>query len=219
MTTVAYATTVVSQVVDELNWDSRIDAARIHVSNVGGVIRLTGKVHNFAEKNAAQEAAHRVRGVVDVANDIEVVPIGTRTDADIAHAVRHALEWDVYLPHEQIQSTVSDAWVTLDGTVPYYFQVEDAAGAIRRLAGVRGVTNKIRVDPDALVPVAVHEAIRTALQRQAGREAERIDVEVVGGELTLSGRVRSWAEKCAIVGAAGHVPGILAVNDRVRIDP
>jgi len=105
---------------------------------------------------------------------------------------------------------------TLEGSVPYYYQVEDAAGAVRRLAGVRGVTNNICVDADTAVPVAAREAVRAALQRQAGREADRINVEVEGGELTLFGTVRSWAEKRAVVGAAGHVPGILAVNDRIN---
>jgi osmotically-inducible protein OsmY len=36
-----------------------------------GVVTLTGTVSSSAKRHAAQEAAHRVAGVLDVANDIE----------------------------------------------------------------------------------------------------------------------------------------------------
>jgi osmotically-inducible protein OsmY len=59
-----------------------------------------------------------VIGVLDLANDIKIkVPGGlTRTDTEMAQAVRHTLQWDVFVPDEKITSTVSDGWVTLDGT-------------------------------------------------------------------------------------------------------
>ena len=56
----------------ELKWDSRIDWATINVEVNAAVATLTGAVSSYAQKIAAQEAAHRVAGVLDVANDIEV---------------------------------------------------------------------------------------------------------------------------------------------------
>jgi len=219
MTATLASAAKVSRVVGELNWDPRMDATQIHVSDEDGVIRLAGKVHTYAEKVAAQEAAHRVLGVDDVANDIEVLPMGTTPDADIAHAVRHALEWDALVPHGQIQSTVSGGWVTLEGSVPYYYQREDAYDAVSRLVGVRGVTNRISIDPEAGTPIAAHDAIYQALQRQAGREADRIAVSFDGGMLVVSGEARSWAEKRAIIGAATGVPGVRMVQDQIRVVP
>ena len=63
----------------------------------------------------AQEAALRVSGVHDVANDIKVkVPDRlARTDTDLAQAVRTGLEWRSFIPSDRIQTSVSDGVVTL----------------------------------------------------------------------------------------------------------
>ena len=102
------------QVLCELKWDSRIGWAQIGVEVGDGVVTLSGEVSSYAKKSAAQQATHRVAGVLDVANEIEVRPTGafSRTDADIARAVRQTLEWDALVPDERIRSTVSDGWVT-----------------------------------------------------------------------------------------------------------
>src|SRR5688572_1065224 len=103
----------------ELEWDARIDHAAIGVAVHNGIITLTGNTGSWAIRKAAQVAAHRVDGVLDVANDIRVrvAGAGVRDDADIAEAVRLALEWNVFVPHESIRSTVSDGQVTLEGQV------------------------------------------------------------------------------------------------------
>jgi osmotically-inducible protein OsmY len=68
-------------------------------------------------------------------------------------------------------------------------------------------------------PKVLRGAIEQALERRAEREAERIRVEVSDGTVTLSGTVRSWLEKNAILGSAGHAPGVAQINDHLRIDP
>src|SRR2546423_8426992 len=82
-------------VLEELKWDARVQPNEIGVSVKDGVVTLTGWVDSYTKKWAAEEAAHRVRGVVAVANDIEVrLPSSAqRTDADIAAAVTRALDW------------------------------------------------------------------------------------------------------------------------------
>ncbi len=209
------------KVIDELRWDSRVDEAEIGVSVSEGIVMLTGTVSGYAKKLAAQEAAHRVLGVQDVVNDIKVVVPGgmARTDADIAHAVRTALEWDVLVPDKQIQSTVSDGWVTLEGKVDYLSEVEDAERAVRHLSGVRGVYNKILVTTPLAEPDRIAEVIEEALERRAEREAERIKVEMRDGAVTVSGRVHSWEEKRAVLGAVSHARGVRSVHDRLVIDP
>jgi osmotically-inducible protein OsmY len=172
---------------------------------------------------AAQEAAHRVTGVLDVANDIKVKLPGdlVRTDTEIAQAVRRALEWDALVPHERIQSTVSNGWVTLQGTVDTWTQREDAERAVQNLVGVRGVSATMTVlFAKPVLPERVREAIEQALERRAEREAKRIRVEVTPtGTVTLAGAVRSWAEKRATLAAARFAPGVQSVEDHLKIDP
>ena len=127
------------RILRELKWDSRIEWASIKVEVNNSVATLTGVVSSYARKIVAQEAAHRVSGVLDVANDIEVKPVDhfERTDTEIASAVRNALEWDALVPNELVQSSVTDGWVTLEGDVDYWREREDAESAILRLAGDR----------------------------------------------------------------------------------
>src|ERR1700675_4817166 len=142
-------TQVHHDVLEELKWDSRVDETEVGVQVDGGVVALTGTVTSWAKRMAAQEAARRVIGVLDVANDINVkVPGGlARTDTEIAQAVRRTLEWDVFVPEQKITSTVTDGWVTLEGTVERRSQREDAERAVRNLTGVQIVVNKIAVTP------------------------------------------------------------------------
>ena len=209
-------------VLDELKWDGRVLATDVGVEVNTGVVTLTGTVDSFAKRVAAQEAAHRVSGVLDVANDIEVrIPSSSaRTDTEIAQAVRQALEWDVFVPHEQIQTTVSNGFVTLTGTIGLRSQRNEAYRAVSKLSGVRGVINKIEVLPVERPAFGkVQETIEQALARLAEREAKRIVITVKDGEVTLSGRVRSRRERQAVVESAGHAPGVRVIRDHLIIDP
>ena len=208
-------------VLQELAWDTRVKETEVGVEVDCGVVTLTGTVDSYAKKLAAQEAAHHVVGVLDVVNDIHVHAFGQGegSDTELAHRVRRTLEWDVLVPDQQITSTVEDGWVTLAGQVDVWNQREEAERAIRFLVGVRGVTNLITVTPQQITPQEVHRTLQEALERRAMREATRIQVAVTGGTVTLSGRVQSWFEKRAILGAIRHAPGVEAVDDHLCIEP
>ena len=208
-------------VLEELKWDSRVDETEVGVEVDEGVVTLTGTVTSWAKRTAAEEAARRVVGVLDVANDVKVrLPGGlTRTDTEIAQAARHALEWDVFVPDDKITSTVSDGWVTLQGTVELWSQREDAGRAIRNLTGVKGVVNQISVKATRPVTQDVRKAIEQALERRAEREAKRIHVDVRDGSVTLTGSVHSWAERKSVVAAARFTPGVRDVVDHLRTEP
>lgn len=209
-----------SEVMFQLGWDSRVKQTEIGVTVHKGIVTLTGKVESYAKKLAAQQAAHRVKGVLDVANDIEVHIAGglSRTDEEIARAVRHALEWNVLVLADNIHSTVANGWVTLEGDAEYYRERVDAERIISQLPGVRGVTNEIQVSLP-VEPERIKFLIEDVLERRADREADRIRVKVADNQVTLTGAVNSWEEKKAILGAVSHTPGVAAVHDHLFIDP
>ena len=206
----------------ELEWDARIDHAAIGVAVHNGIVTLSGSTGSWATRKAAQAAAHRVDGMLDVANDIRVrvAGNGVRDDADIAAAVRLALEWNVFVPHKSIRSTVSDGQVTLEGQVESLAQRDDAEKAIEHLAGVLFVINDITVKPQLEGEMGdVRQAIHDALERRAGRESHRIRVENQDGIVTLTGACHTWADKKAVVGAARGTRGVRSVQDQLRIEP
>lgn len=209
------------RILNELKWDSRVSWASINVEVSEAVATLTGSVTSYAQKVVAQEAAHRVIGVLDVANDIEVKPPNAlnRTDTEIAHAVRSALEWDALVPDDQIQSTISAGWVTLEGQVEFWRERTDAERVVRRLNGVVGVINKLTIRKQKVDEDLLREEVEYALETRAEREANRLRIEVKDGEVDLYGRVHSWREKRAVLGSVSHAPGVTQIRDHLRIDP
>jgi osmotically-inducible protein OsmY len=211
---------ILQDVLRELQWDHRVGAGEVGVEVDNGAVTLTGTVPTYSKKIAAAGAAHHVKGVLDVANNITVVPpdSSTITDTDIALALRDTLRWDTLVPDEQIKSTVVNGWVTLEGKVGSISQRRDAEKAIEHLEGVRGVSNTIIVEKKAIDPEIVRNSIEDALERRAEREATNIGVLVNDSSVTLSGRVHSWQERKAVVDAVIEAPGIQGVIDHLRID-
>ena len=208
-------------VVRELQWDARTADQTIDVEVAEGVVTLVGTVTGWAKKAAAQEAAHRVAHVLDVANELQVVVQGSdgRTDTEIARAVRLALEWDVFVPDKRIRSSVSGGWLTLEGEVDNLIQRDECERSLRNLAGVRGITNKIEVAPSKVSASELRTAIERALERRAEREAHHVQLTVEDGRVILAGVVGSRAERDAVVGAARGTVGARAVDDRLRVEP
>ena len=207
------------QVGSELRWDTRTSNLDIQVDVSDGIVTLTGVIPSYAQKEAAQEAAHRVKGVLDVANDTIVKMPHECSDEEIAHSVRKILEWDVLVPDPQIKSTITDGWVKLEGRVNTLSQKDDAARAVKNMAGVIGITNNLEIESQIAKPEDLRKKIEEALERRATREADSLRIVVEGGEVSLSGRVHSWRERRAVLGSINHTPGVKRVIDNLRIEP
>jgi osmotically-inducible protein OsmY len=215
------------ELLEELEWEPRLDASRIEVAVAhDGVVTMTGVVNSFAAKVAAERAIKRVRGVLAVVNDLDVkLPTShARTDTQIGEAVVRALEWDVLVPHEKIHARVSDGWVRLEGEVDWNYQRTAAEEAVHRLTGVKGVTNLVTVLPqaageDVKTREDVKTAIEAALRRSAEVEAQNIEVATHHGNVVLRGRVHSWAERDAAEAAAWAAPGVATLDDRLQVEP
>ncbi len=205
-------------VAEELKWDPRVTDDEIGISVRAGVVTLTGWVPNFAQKWAAVKAVERVAGVRAIAQELTVkMPQEHATsDTDLAHQVVNTLIWDIEVPHEKIKARVENGWVTLEGEVNWQFQRNSAERAVRYLRGVKGVSNMLTIKSQ-VSGFDVAEHIKDALRRSADADAKKIQVAAAGGTVTLTGTVRSWAERVDAERAAWGTTGVTAVDDRLAI--
>lgn len=212
-------TQIRDDVLAELRWDPAINETDVGVIVKDGNVTLTGHLSSYAEKYAAERAVQRVLGVKGVAVELDVrLPSNhQRTDAEIAAAVERAIEWHTLIPTEKVHPKVEKGWVTLSGEAEWDYQRRAAEGAVRNLLGVTGVTNLITLKPRVKADV-VEGKIREALERQADREAKKIEVGVAGTCVTLRGKVHSLAERYAAQGAAWSAPGVTRVVNDILVE-
>lgn len=203
---------------EELQWDPDLNAEDIAVSVKDGVVTLAGFTRSYTDRLEAEAAAKRVAGVHAVANDIEVrLPaIDQRPDPDIGRDAVAALKSQLPISHDKVKVIVKDGWITLEGATEWQYQKTIAESAVRKIKGVKGVTNVIQLRP-AVQPTDIQRKIQEAFKRSAEFDANRISVEAKGGEVILKGTVRSWMEREEAERAAWSAPGVTHVEDRIVV--
>jgi osmotically-inducible protein OsmY len=202
----------------ELTFDPLVDATDITVKNLNGEVALNGTVPSYPQYLEAAAAAQRVAGVKHVHNHLAVdLPPGDyRDDAQLTTAANNALLWDVTVP-VGVEATARDGNLTLTGTVNFGSQRTATELAVRGLIGVRNVKDEIVINVDA-DPGDVTMLVQDALDRNALIvDDSDVLVDTIGNTVTLTGRVRTWAEHDAVIDAAWMASGVYDVTDNLVI--
>jgi osmotically-inducible protein OsmY len=207
-------------VLAEFEFDPAVEPTDVGVEVDDGVVTLTGTVEKYTERWAAERAASRVAGVRALANEIVVKPegVGMPDDTDIAMGIANAFERNLLIP-KGIEVRVSHAGVTLLGKAQWQYQRAAAEHVAHAARGVKWVSNLIEV---VQPPVSVHEietGIKQAMVRNAAVDADRVHVSVSGGHVTLTGTVRSYAERREAQDAAWRAKGVTAVTNTIAVQP
>jgi osmotically-inducible protein OsmY len=205
-------------VLADLDREPSVIAGHIGVTANAGVVTLTGHVESYAEKNAAETATRRVRGVKAVAEEIRVkLPFERiRGDDDIAAAAIERLAWDTSVPPDAITVKVEQGWITLTGQVPRYYRKQAAEQAIARLHGVCGISNQLLVKP-AVDVAGIDDKIRHALRRSWLLDDDTVTVRAEGGHVRLTGTVHSPNDRKVAWGTAWAAPGTTGVENDIAI--
>jgi osmotically-inducible protein OsmY len=204
-------------VYESLDWDPRLDAARVVVKADHGVVTLTGTVPTYDDARRAYRDAANVSGVTMLENELLVGPIGADvTDERLTIACTAALDGDRFVPKGAVRVTVRDGRVTLSGHVRHHRQRDAAEHAVRRVDGVRGVDDEIVIS-DEPIPTDVAERIHKAFQRAALLDNTSIRVTNSGPTIYLDGTVHSYLQREHAVDTAYDAPGVTTVVDRLTV--
>lgn len=130
---------------DILSWDTAVSTADISIEVEAGIVTLKGSVDAYWKKDRAEEKVQDVFGVVNVVNELSVVPTEDILDETIAEDVVNSLERNVDVNVHDIDVEVVDRKVTLSGTVPSWRAREAAYDAARFTGGVKDVHNNLSV--------------------------------------------------------------------------
>jgi osmotically-inducible protein OsmY len=206
------------QVLEELRGELGDRAAHIAVTAADGVVGLAGRVSNDSDKSRAVHAAERVEGLQAVTDKLraESSSDNARSDEDIARDALSALCWYVSVPAELATVEVTDGWITLTGAVDFPYQRIAAEGAVRNLAGVRGVTNRISLKAEDLSS-KVKASIEDAFREAAELDSAQIEVKIANARVILRGRVSSGAERQTAETAARSVSGAAEIVNELIV--
>jgi hyperosmotically inducible protein len=124
--------------------DGRVSGFATDVDTKDGVVTLSGKVDEQANKAAAEEVAKGISGVKSVNNQIQVVPDAKRkqvnaADDKIEDEIKKVMDADAGLKGLGLRADSNAGVVTLDGSVDTHDQLVKAAQAVRKVPGVKSV--------------------------------------------------------------------------------
>jgi osmotically-inducible protein OsmY len=145
----------------------------------------------------------------------------SRSDNSIRDDVLLELKWDPKISSaSDIAVAMKDGVVTLSGFVPSFWEKDAAEKAVKRVYGVRGIANDIRVkqfwrrtDPE-IARDAVHE-----LESHVSIPADSIKVTVKDGWVTLEGTV-DWEYQSGLAESAmKKLKGVSGVTNKIQVRP
>lgn len=206
-------------VQNAIKWEPLLNAAEIGVTVKDGVVSLTGIVDSYAKKIEAENATKKVIGVKAIVEAIEVIFPSSwiKTNAEIANEVLTTLKSNWSVPNDKVIVKVEDGWVTLEGELTWNYQREAAKNAVSYLAGVRGVSNDIKIKSESNDAIEQRD-VKDAIARSWSIYDFDIEVTVSGTTVTLSGTVPSWYQKDEAERIAWNTPGICHIKNELAVD-
>lgn len=208
-------------VVDQLYWDNRVNAADVKVEVLDGIVTMSGNVNTSNARYSAVSDAWMIEGVTNVNNDLQVIyasAMNLPTDMQIKTQAENTLLWNEDIDSTKIEVSVSQGIVTLNGTVDSLWKKWEAEQTVYRNFGVLSVGNHLTIVPTlSIVDQDIAEDIEKALDRNFYVDAEDVAVKVDRGIVTLMGDVKSTIARTQAEEIAMYTAGVMDVKNELRL--
>lgn len=205
-------------VVDEMYWDSRVDASKVLVQVNDGIVTLTGHVPTVADRYAAEANARLVDGVVSVENRIVVDRPELIPDPELRENITETLAWVPEVDASDIKVSSADGTVTLRGTVPTYWQKLRAHLLTAKVVGVVRVVDELAVTPtQSVTDRDLARRLAEKLEFWLGEHFRLVQLLVEGGRVTLRGSVPSQEALFTAQETAERTVGVVEVCNELTV--
>src|SRR5258708_10660520 len=148
--------------------------------------------------------------------------VSTRTDEEIQRDGLEELKWDSHVQPNEIGVAVKDGIVTLTGWVDSYLKKISAEEAAWRVPGVKAVVNdnQVRLPRSAeRTDEDLAKAVVNALRWDAAVPADRIEVTVSKGWVTLKGEVDYGFQMREAERVVQRIAGVKGVPNLILVKP
>jgi len=181
----------------------------------GGHVVLRGSVESPVKRTHALRATSAVAGVriVDDQMRPRALGVGHRQDATTEAAVLKAFIADHTLAAETMHVRATNGTVTLDGRVDLERQRDQAERVARRVPGVSRLRNELKV----WIAASPNEVLKRVTEAIGEDGADQLTVTVRDNVATLTGSVRSAADRDAAIAAAAGTRLVVGVEDDIRV--
>lgn len=143
-------------------------------------------------------------------------------DIDLRKNILAELEYDPSVEAAGIAVAVNDGTVTLSGHVRSYTAKRAAENVVKRVKGVRAISQQIEVRPRGSHVTADDEIAKRAAETLRWSDAvprDAVQVKVANGWLILMGKVRAYHQKAGAERAVHNLMGVKGVNNQIVIEP
>lgn len=217
---------ITSAVKTKLLADPDVKGLKIDVDTRNGVVTLAGAVHTAAQRAEAVRLARGTKGVKNVTNKlvldtaattgrvekddddtlkVEIKDDTKETAAKVKDATKKAADATVKTTKKGVEAVKDTKVEVKDDTSP---KIDRAGAATKEKAGQAR---------DATADAAITSAVKTKFLADTLVGGLKIDVDTKDGIVTLTGPVKSAAEKAEAIRLAKTTTGVKSVVDKLTI--
>lgn len=203
----------------------------IEIVSRDGLVSLTGTITEEFHRDLAQETVANLPGVKGVDNRLELRggPLAEDIDAKLAAKVKTALMFRRNVDSSQIQVSVRDGIVTLQGSATSQVQKELTTQYAANVEGVKVVRNEMAISTTAkdtyeatmrgrIDDASITAQVRMALLFDRETSVRNTQVSTADGVVTLRGVAQNDAERALVDALVGDVRGVKGVANEMAIE-
>lgn len=128
-----------------LTWDKRIDASHIKIKTVSGIVTLEGSVDALWKKQIVEDQVQNLNHVIELFNNLNVVPTKDVIDEEIAEEIRKAFKRSKLIKAGNITVMVENGYVTLNGYVSSLEEKRAIEAKVLYTSGITGLQNNLKL--------------------------------------------------------------------------